>query len=120
MTGLLAFFMAVGLTAQPFDSSSPLAVIQQSMPVPIELSISGTDGVTFEGRCTFITGSGRVDVQLAGVVPERHAREGTGLSCEIRKTRAPGMLVVEVSKAGRVVSRNVSGGGRALLSISIQ
>ncbi len=60
------------------------------------------------------------EVTLKGEVPQTRKVEAVGLSCQIKKLGNAGILMVEITKNGRLVSRNASSGSSSVISVSLQ
>jgi hypothetical protein len=84
------------------------------------ISIGGSASTRVVAACLVSRGADAEVVSLEGALPQRREFEATGLSCQIKKLSGGGALAVEISKNGRVVSRQVSSGSTAVLSISVQ
>jgi hypothetical protein len=84
------------------------------------ISIDGSAGTQIVAACLVSRGGDAEVVSLEGALPQRREFEATGLSCQIKKLSGSGQLAIEVSKGGRVVSRQVSSGSPAVVSISVQ
>jgi hypothetical protein len=84
------------------------------------ISIDGSAGVQVVAACLVNWGDDIEVVTLRGEVPQTRKVEAAGLSCQIQKVGRAGRLVVEISKNGRVVSRNVSSGSSSVVSVSVQ
>jgi hypothetical protein len=84
------------------------------------IAISGSPGVKVVAACLVDWGEDVEVVTLKGEVPQTRKVEAVGLSCQIKKLGSTGRLVVEVSRNGRVVSRNASSGQSSVMSVSLQ
>jgi hypothetical protein len=84
------------------------------------IAITGSPGVKVVAACLVDWGEEVDVVTLKGEVPQNRKVEAVGLSCQIKKLGSAGKLVVEISKNGRVVSRNASSGSSSVVSISLQ
>jgi len=84
------------------------------------IAIDGSPGVRVVAACLVDWGEDVDVVTLKGDVPLTRKVEAVGLSCQIKKVGNAGKLVVEVTKNGRLVSRNASSGSSSVISISLQ
>ena len=84
------------------------------------IAIDGSPGVKVVAACLVDWGEDVDVVTLKGEVPLTRKVEAVGLSCQIKKVGNAGKLVVEVTKNGRLVSRNASSGSSSVISISLQ
>ena len=84
------------------------------------IAIDGSPGVKVVAACLVDWGEEVDVVTLKGEVPQTRKVDAVGLSCQIKKVGNAGKLVVEVTKNGRVVSRNASSGSSSVISISLQ
>jgi hypothetical protein len=84
------------------------------------ISIDGSAGTRVVAACLVSRGDDAEVISLEGALPQRREFEATGLSCQIKKLSGTGRMAIEVSKGGRVVSRQVSSGSPAVVSISVQ
>ena len=84
------------------------------------IAITGSPGVRVVAACLVDWGEEVDVVTLKGEVPQNRKVEAVGLSCQIKKLGNAGKLVVEISRNGRVVSRNASSGSSSVISMSIQ
>ena len=83
------------------------------------IAIDGSPGVKVVAACLVDWGEEVDVVTLKGEVPQTRKVDAVGLSCQIKKVGNAGKLVVEVTKNGRVVSRNASSGSSSVISISL-
>jgi hypothetical protein len=96
-------------------------IAQSDQPLQtFAISIDGSAGTRIVAACLVSRGEEAEVVSLEGELPQRREFEATGLSCQIKKLSGSGQLAIEVSKGGRVMSRQVSSGSSAVLSISVQ
>jgi hypothetical protein len=84
------------------------------------IAIDGSPGVRVVAACLVDWGEEVDVVTLKGEVPQTRKVEAVGISCQIKKLGNAGKLVVEVTKNGRLVSRNASSGSSSVISISLQ
>jgi hypothetical protein len=84
------------------------------------IAIDGSPGVKVVAACLVDWGEEVDVVTLKGEVPQTRKVEAVGLSCQIKKLGSAGKLVVEITKNGRLVSRNASSGSSSVISISLQ
>lgn len=84
------------------------------------IAINGSPGVKVVAACLVDWGEDVEVVTLKGEVPQTRKVEAVGLSCQIKKLGSSGRLVVEISRDGRVVSRNASSGASSVMSVSLQ
>jgi hypothetical protein len=84
------------------------------------IAIDGSPGVKVVAACLVDWGEDVEVVTLKGEVPLTRKVEAVGLSCQIKKLGSTGRLVVEISRNGRVVSRNASSGSSSVMSVSLQ
>ncbi|HZF36897.1 MAG TPA: hypothetical protein VE914_24105 [Candidatus Angelobacter sp.] len=84
------------------------------------IAIDGSPGVKVVAACLVDWGEEVDVVTLKGEVPQTRKVDAVGLSCQIKKLGSAGKLVVEITKNGRVVSRNASSGSSSVISISLQ
>jgi hypothetical protein len=84
------------------------------------IAITGSPGVKVVAACLIDWGEDVEVVTLKGEVPQTRKVEAVGISCQIKKLGSAGRLVVEISKNGRVVSRNASSGSSSVISMSLQ
>jgi len=84
------------------------------------LTITGTDGLIFDGSCQLRTAEGIVEMPLDGVVPEHREVRGTGLKCVIKKSGREGTITVEVMRDGRTVSYNSNSGSSGIFNVSVR
>lgn len=84
------------------------------------IAINGSPGVKVVAACLVDWGEDVEVVTLKGEVPQTRKVEAVGLSCQIKKLGSTGRLVVEISRNGRVVSRNASSGSSSVMSVSLQ
>ena len=84
------------------------------------IAINGSPGVKVVAACLVDWGEDVEVVTLKGEVPQTRKVEAVGLSCQIKKLGSSGRLVVEISRDGRVVSRNASSGQSSVMSVSLQ
>jgi hypothetical protein len=84
------------------------------------IAITGSPGVKVVAACLVDWGEEVDVVTLKGEVPQNRKVDAVGLSCQIKKLGSAGKLVVEISKNGRVVSRNASSGSSSVISMSLQ
>ncbi len=84
------------------------------------IAIDGSPGVKVVAACLVDWGEEVDVVTLKGEVPQTRKVEAVGLSCQIKKLGNAGKLVVEITKNGRLVSRNASSGSSSVISISLQ
>jgi hypothetical protein len=84
------------------------------------IAINGSPGVKVVAACLVDWGEDVEVVTLRGEVPQTRKVEAIGLSCQIKKLGSSGRLVVEISRNGRVVSRNASSGSSSVMSVSLQ
>jgi hypothetical protein len=120
--GALALLTIAGRADAGTDSRiwTPVAdQLAQSLQ-PFAISIDGSGGTKIVAACLVSRGDDAEVVSLEGTLPQRREFEATGLSCQIKKLSGTGRLAIEVSKGGRVVSRQVSSGSPTVVSISVQ
>jgi hypothetical protein len=84
------------------------------------IAINGSPGVKVVAACLVDWGEDVEVVTLRGEVPQTRKVEAVGLSCQIKKLGSSGRLVVEISRNGRVVSRNASSGSSSVMTVSLQ
>jgi len=84
------------------------------------IAIDGSPGVKVVAACLVDWGEEVDVVTLKGEVPQTRKVEAVGISCQIKKLGNAGKLVVEITKNGRLVSRNASSGSSSVISISLQ
>ena len=84
------------------------------------IAITGSPGVQVVAACLVDWGETVDVVTLKGEVPQSRKVDAFGLSCQIKKLGNAGRLMVEVSKNGKVVSRNASSGASSVISMSLQ
>jgi hypothetical protein len=84
------------------------------------IAIDGSPGVRVVAACLVDWGEEVDVVTLKGEVPQTRKVEAVGISCQIKKLGNAGKLVVEITKNGRLVSRNASSGSSSVISISLQ
>ena len=84
------------------------------------IAIDGSAGVKVIAACLVDWGEEVDVVTLKGEVPQTRKVEAVGISCQIKKLGNTGRLVVEISKNGRVVSRNAASGSSSVISMSLQ
>jgi hypothetical protein len=84
------------------------------------ISIDGSAGTRVVAACLVSRGDDAEVVGIDGTLPQRREFAASGLSCQIKKVTGTGRMAIEVSKGGRVVSRQVSSGSPAVVSISVQ
>jgi hypothetical protein len=84
------------------------------------IAINGSPGVKVVAACLVDWGEDVEVVTLKGEVPQTRKVEAVGLSCQIKKLGSTGRLVVEISRNGKVVSRNASSGSSSVMSVSLQ
>lgn len=106
----LAILLAVAISPAHADSAIKT----------FSISIDGSAGVRVVAACLVNWGEEIDVVTLKGEVPQTRKVEAVGLSCQIQKVGRAGRLVVEISKNGRVVSRNASSGSSSVISLSLQ
>jgi hypothetical protein len=117
---MVAWRAGVGV-ALPTLVSDAGQVAQSDQPLQaFVISIDGSASTRVVAACLVSRGADAEVVSLEGALPQRREFEATGLSCQIKKLSRSGALAVEISKNGRVVSRQVSSGSPAVLSISVQ
>jgi hypothetical protein len=107
--------------ALPIWVSESGQVAQSDQPLKtFVISIDGSTGTRVVAACLVSRGEDAEVISLEGALPQRRELEATGLSCQIKKLSGTGRMAIEVSKDGRVVSRQVSSGSPAVVSISVQ
>ena len=84
------------------------------------IAIDGSEGVQVVAACLVDWGDDIEVVSLKGAVPQTRKVEAVGLACQIQKIGRAGRLMVEITKNGRVVSRNVSQGSSSVISVQLQ
>jgi hypothetical protein len=84
------------------------------------IAIDGSPGVRVVAACLVDWGEEVDVVTLKGEVPQTRKVEAVGISCQIKKLGSAGKLVVEITRNGRLVSRNASSGSSSVISISLQ
>ena len=84
------------------------------------IAINGSPGVKVVAACLVDWGEDVEVVTLKGEVPQTRKVEAVGLSCQIKKIGNAGRLVVEITKNGRLVSRNAVSGSSSVISVSLQ
>jgi len=84
------------------------------------IAIDGSPGVKVVAACLVDWGEEVDVVTLKGEVPQTRKVEAVGISCQIKKLGSAGKLVVEITRNGRLVSRNASSGSSSVISISLQ
>ncbi len=83
-------------------------------------ALIGSAGVKVVAACLVDWGEEVDVVTLKGGVPQTRKVEAVGLSCQIKNLGNAGKLVVEITKNGRLVSRNASSGSSSVISVSLQ
>lgn len=116
---LLMLFAALAIDAspQPLDDVAPAAGQQTKT---FGIAIDGSEGVQVVAACLVDWGDDIEVVSLKGEVPQTRKVEAVGLACQIQKIGRAGRLMVEITKNGRVVSRNVSQGSSSVISVQLQ
>ena len=99
------------------DQARPVA---QRATKTFEIAIDGSPGVKVVVACLVDWGDEVDVVTLKGEVPQRRKVEAVGISCQIKKLGQSGKLMVEISRDGRVVSRNVSSGSSSVITVQLQ
>jgi hypothetical protein len=84
------------------------------------IAIDGSPGVRVVAACIVDWGEDVDVVTLKGEVPQTRKVEAAGIACQIKKIGNAGRLVVEISRNGKVVSRNASSGSSSVISVSLQ
>jgi hypothetical protein len=102
----------------PRDDNAVPAAGQQTKSFAI--AIDGSEGVQVVAACLVDWGDDIEVVSLKGEVPQTRKVEAVGLACQIQKIGRAGRLAVEITKNGRVVSRNVSQGSSSVISVQLQ
>jgi hypothetical protein len=115
---ILAAAAAFGGVAEP--GASPEQVANQQATKAFAIAITGSPGVKVVAACLVDWGDEVDVVTLKGEVPQNRKVEAVGLSCQIKKLGNAGRLVVEISRNGKVVSRNASSGSSSVMSMSLQ
>jgi hypothetical protein len=109
---------AIGSASGHGDRVERAAGQQQTKTFAI--AINGSPGVKVVAACLVDWGEDVEVVTLKGEVPQTRKVEAIGLSCQIKKLGSTGRLIVEISRNGRVVSRNASSGSSSVMSVSLQ
>jgi len=115
---ILAAAAAFGGVAE--HGASPEQVAGQQATKAFAIAITGSPGVKVVAACLVDWGDEVDVVTLKGEVPQNRKVEAVGLSCQIKKLGDAGRLVVEISRNGKVVSRNASSGSSSVMSVSLQ
>lgn len=115
---ILAAAAAFGGVAEP--GALPEQVASQQATKAFAIAITGSPGVKVVAACLVDWGDEVDVVTLKGEVPQNRKVEAVGLSCQIKKLGNAGRLVVEISRNGKVVSRNASSGSSSVMSMSLQ
>jgi hypothetical protein len=116
---LLAFLAAVSIGGGlPRVEDIAPAAGQQTKTFGIV--IDGSEGVRVVAACLVDWGDDIEVVSLKGAVPQTRKVEAVGIACQIQKIGRAGRLLVEITKNGRVVSRNVSQGSSSVVSVQLQ
>lgn len=115
---ILAAAAALGGVAEP--GALPEQVASQQATKAFAIAITGSPGVKVVAACLVDWGDEVDVVTLKGEVPQNRKVEAVGLSCQIKKLGNAGRLVVEISRNGKVVSRNASSGSSSVMSMSLQ
>jgi hypothetical protein len=102
-----------------WEAASEIAQSDQPLQTFV-ISIDGSAGTRVVAACLVSRGDDAEVISLEGALPQRREFEATGLSCQIKKLSGTGRMAIEVSKGGRVVSRQVSSGSPSVVSISVQ
>ncbi|MGH6930394.1 MAG: hypothetical protein ACREEV_18900 [Dongiaceae bacterium] len=113
---LFAVLSAGGGPTRP-DDVAPAAGQQTKS---FAIAIDGSEGVQVVAACLVDWGDDIEVVSLKGEVPQTRKVEAVGLACQIQKIGRAGRLMVEITKNGRVVSRNVSQGSSSVISVQLQ
>jgi hypothetical protein len=101
-------------------ASPQTAFAADAKPHDFVLTITGTDGLAFTGKCKLTTAEGDQDIPLDGMVPEHHEVRGTGLKCVIEKSGRDGTITVEVMRDGQIVSYNSNSGSSGIFNVSVR
>lgn len=104
----------------PEHGALPQQVAGQQATKAFAIAITGSPGVKVVAACLVDWGDEVDVVTLKGEVPQSRKVEAVGLSCQIKKVGDAGRLVVEISRNGKVVSRNASSGSSSVMSMSLQ
>jgi hypothetical protein len=116
---LLTFLAALSIGGSvPRSADAAPAAGQQTKTFAI--AIDGSEGVQVVAACLVDWGDDIEVVSLKGKVPQTRKVEAVGLACQIQKIGRAGRLLVEITKNGRVVSRNVSQGSSSVISVQLQ
>lgn len=119
MVPLLMLLAALAVDANPqrLDDVAPAAGQQTKS---FAIAIDGSEGVQVVAACLVDWGDDIEVVSLKGTVPQTRKVEAVGLACQIQKIGRAGRLMVQITKNGRVVSRNVSQGSSSVISVQLQ
>ena len=109
---------AFGGDGDRFDG--PVLPAAQRATKTFEIAINGSPGVKVVVACLVDWGDEVDVVTLKGEVPQTRKVEAVGISCQIKKLGQSGRLTVEISRDGRVVSRNVSSGSSSVITVQLQ
>jgi len=100
--------------------TAPEQAAGQAQTKTFAIAIDGSPGVKVVAACIVDWGEDVDVVTLKGEVPQTRKVEAAGLACQIKKIGNAGRLVVEISRNGKVVSRNASSGSSSVVSVSLQ
>jgi hypothetical protein len=114
---MLLAALTVGAHPQRLDDVAPAAGQQTKS---FAIAIDGSEGVQVVAACLVDWGDDIEVVSLKGTVPQTRKVEAVGLACQIQKIGRAGRLMVQITKNGRVVSRNVSQGSSSVISVQLQ
>jgi hypothetical protein len=116
---LLALLAALSIGGGPRHPSH-IAPAAGPQTKSFAIAIDGSEGVQVVAACLVDWGDDIEVVSLKGEVPQTRKVEAVGLACQIQKIGRAGRLMVEITKNGRVVSRNVSQGSSSVISVQLQ
>lgn len=100
--------------------TGPQQAAGQAQTKTFAIAIDGSPGVKVVAACIVDWGEDVDVVTLKGEVPQTRKVEAVGLACQIKKIGNAGKLIVEISRNGKVVSRNASSGSSSVVSVSLQ
>ncbi|MEZ5931953.1 MAG: hypothetical protein R3F54_08385 [Alphaproteobacteria bacterium] len=91
----------------PISALLLLATESAAMDRTFHLSLTGDEGVTFEGSCTREADGSATDLPLSGTIPQTLEIEADGLSCRIT---SDGHLIVDIQHDGSRTRSTTRGG----------
>ena len=113
---VLSAALTIGQHRQPAETVSAAGPQTKTFAIAMD----GSEGVQVVAACLVDWGDDIDFVSLKRPVPQTRKVEAVGLACQIQKIGRAGRLTVEITKNGRVASRNVSQGSSPVISVQLQ